>query len=295
METPGPIWSVAHGRELPLDRPRIMAILNVTPDSFSDGGRFLDPAAAIERWKRCEEEGAAAIDIGGESTRPGAQPVSVEEQIRRVLPVVEAMAGRTSLLISIDTTSARVARLALDAGAHAINDVSAGTEDPEMLGVAAQARAGLILMHRLRRSAEDSYSDRYAPSRAPAYVDVVAEVGEYLRQRMQAAHGAGVGPERLLVDPGLGFGKTVEQNRELIARVHDLWPRPERVLSAASRKSFVGHLAGGIENPADRLAATLAVSIFHCQAGLRLFRVHDVAVHRHALSVAAALASDAPA
>ncbi len=281
------LWQLAHGRELPLDRARIMAVLNATPDSFSDGGQHFDPPAAIARARRCLAEGASIIDVGGESTRPGAQRVTAAEQIRRTLPVIEVLARDGEALLSIDTTRSEVARAAIDAGAHIINDVSAGAEDAEMFALAADSGAGLILMHRLHPPEADSYSDRYASP--PRYGDVAEEVKAWLLARADAALAAGVRRGQIVLDPGLGFGKTVEQNFDLIAAVSEWHAIGYPVLSAASRKSFIGRVTG-VEEPAARVFGSVAVSVAHFLGGLRLFRVHDVAAHREALDAAARIA-----
>lgn len=285
------IWLLAHGRSLALDRPRIMAIVNATPDSFSDGGRHPDPAAAVAYARQCLAQGADIIDVGGESTRPGAPRIDADEQIRRTLPIIETLARETEALLSIDTTLAPVARAAIEAGAHIINDVSAGLESPPIIHLAADSGAGLILMHRLRPPDADSYSDRYA--HPPHYDDVAAEVRAWLLGRAEAALQVGVQRGQIVLDPGLGFGKTVEQNFALIAAVSEWRATGFPVLSAASRKSFIGR-ATGVEDPADRVHGSVAVSVAHCLAGLRLFRVHDVAAHRQALDAAAMITGSAP-
>jgi dihydropteroate synthase len=288
----GQCWRLARGRWLALDAPRVLGILNVTPDSFSDGGQHMDAGAALAAAERMVGEGAAMLDIGGESTRPGASRVSAAEQIRRVIPVIEAIRRAGGALgevpLSIDTTHSSVAEAALGAGADTINDVSAGTEDARVLDVAAQRSAGLILMHRLRPPDTDSYSDRYA--QPPRYTDVAAEVGSFLRARAEAAMAAGVMRDAIVLDPGLGFGKTVEQNLELIRRSGDFAGLGFPLLSAASRKSFVG-CAIGLEKsePRERTAGSIAVSIMHYERGVRLFRVHDVAAQVQALRTAAAV------
>ncbi|CAG0965718.1 dihydropteroate synthase [Phycisphaerales bacterium] len=288
-------WRVSSRVELRLDRPRIVAILNVTPDSFSDGGRHLDAAAAAGAAWRMFDEGADVIDVGGESTRPGSTRVSPEEQIRRVVPVVRAIralpGAAGAVAMSVDTTHASVARAALDGGVDAINDVSAGEEDGGMLALAAERGAGIILMHRLTRPEQDSFSDRYA--RAPGYGDVVREVGEYLSGRAGAALGAGVACESVALDPGLGFGKSVEQNLELIRRTREISDLGYAVVSGVSRKSFVGRVSLGRDSaPAERLAGSLAMSVAHLAAGARVFRVHDVREHREALAAAWAVLPD---
>lgn len=282
---PATSWSV-RGRMIPLDRPIVMGILNATPDSFSDGGRHADPDAAVAAGVAMVEAGASIIDVGGESTRPGAKRVDAEEQIRRTAPVIERLAATTGASISIDTTRARVARVALEAGAHIVNDVSAGLEDPGILAVAAEHRAGLVLMHRLRPPDEDAYSDRYV--RPPAYDDVVADVRDVLAGRIAAAESAGVDRNAIVVDPGLGFGKSVEDNWALIARHRVVASLGRPVLSGTSRKSFIGAVTGR-DMPADRLAGSLAAAVLHAAAGARVLRVHDVAAHVDALAVLAAV------
>ncbi len=284
------VWQLAHGRTLVLERPRIMAIVNATPDSFSDGGLHLDPRAAVAHARRCIAEGACIIDVGGESTRPGAPRIDADEQVRRTLPIIETLAHETDALLSIDTTRFAVARAAIEAGAHIINDVSAGLEDPQMFALAAESGAGLILMHRLRPPDGDSYSDQY--THPPHYDGVAAEVKAWLLARAAAARQAGVQRGQIVLDPGLGFGKTVEQNFTLIAAVSEWHATGFPVLSAASRKSFIGR-ATGVEDPASRVHGSIAVSVAHCLAGLRLFRVHDVAAHRQALDAAAMIAGSA--
>ena len=300
-------WSLAGGRSLTLDRPRIVAILNVTPDSFSDGGRFQSEGDALREALRLLDEGADMLDVGGESTRPGAQRIAPEEQRRRVVPVIEAvLRERPGVRISVDTTRAEVARAALDAGACAVNDVSAATEDDAMLPLVAQRGAGIILMHRLRPPEADRYSTRYdappdyraahpegaptAPGDAPTD-PVVPAVRRYLCERADAALRAGVARGAIVIDPGLGFGKDVAQCVALMRAaplfVATGWP----VLSAVSRKSFIGALSG-VEEPARRVPGTLAASVGAFLAGVRLFRVHDVAAHREALGVAWALAGE---
>jgi dihydropteroate synthase len=279
-------WQLAHARSLALDRPRILGILNITPDSFSDGGELASVDLAAAAAKRLLSEGADMLDIGGESTRPGAQRIGADEQLRRVIPVIRAI--RESLgdavLMSIDTTLAPVAAAAINAGAHAINDVSAGTENTDILALSASTGAGLILMHRLAPPTADSYSTHYTTS--PHYPrGVVTEVRDYLAQRAQAALDAGVRGESIILDPGLGFGKTVEQNLELIAHTSDLHSLGFPILSALSRKSFTAVAASLPKDtpPRDRLAPTITLSREHLRAGASLFRVHDVAEHAQAL------------
>lgn len=275
-------------RALTLDRPRVMAILNLTPDSFYDGGSLPTIDTALAAATHAVNAGADLLDVGGESTRPGAQRINVEDQIARVIPAIRAIRGRLNIPISIDTTLSAVASAAIDAGADIINDVSAGTEDPAMLPLAARTRAGLILMHRLAPPGSDSYSDRYTAP--PTYTDVVLEVRTFLEARAAAAIAAGTPRESIVLDPGLGFGKTVEQNLDLIRRTPELAATGFPVLSALSRKSFVGRAAGLAEStPAQRLAPTLALSLAHRAAGAAIFRVHDAPEHIQAFRAFAAL------
>ncbi len=291
---PFPTWRMSRSRGLPLDRPRILAILNATPDSFHEGSRVRSVDDALERAARAVDEGADALDIGGESTRPGAERVGEREQLARVLPVVRRIRGAGGRLsavpLSIDTTLPAVAEAALVAGADAINDVSGATEHAEMLSLAASRGAGLVLMHRRLPPPEDRYSDRYEPE--PASHDIVPEVRAFLEARAAAALRAGVAREAILLDPGLGFGKTVEQNLELVRRAGELLSLGFPLLSAASRKSFVGRVGLPDEaqtEPSERLAGSLGFSVMHLAAGARVFRVHDVAAQRQALLAAWAI------
>lgn len=288
MHPTSDVWHIGPDRTLSLGQPRLIGILNVTPDSFHDGGNWHEPKAAADRALAMIEDGAAMIDVGGESTRPGATRVDASEQVERVVPVVERIRDVSNVAISVDTTRAAVARAALAAGANVINDVSAGTEEPELLDVVAEASAGVILMHRLVEPAEDTYSDRYET--APCYGgDVVAAVRRALTERVAAATEHGVQSDHIVIDPGLGFGKTVEQNYELVAGTARLAELGRPILAAASRKSFIG-AASGAPDPGDRLPGSLALSVLQWQHGIRLFRVHDVAAHRQALAVAIAAA-----
>jgi dihydropteroate synthase len=244
-----------------------MGIVNVTPDSFSDGGRHLDPADAVEHGLRLEREGAALLDVGGESTRPGAEPVDEPEELRRVVPVVAGLAAAARVPVSIDTTKAAVAAAAIDAGATVVNDVSAGRADPAMLDVVAHAGVGYVAMHML--------GEPRTMQRAPRYADVTAEVGDFLVERLGMARDAGIAPEALCADPGIGFGKTVEHNLELLARLSELVERLEvPVLVGTSRKSFLGTLTGA---PVDgRDDATLATAVWSAAQGAAVLRVHRV-------------------
>ena len=278
------------------DRSWVMGIINATPDSFSDGGDIATPAGAAERAVRMVIDGAACIDIGGESTRPGATRVDSAEQRRRVLPVIAAVRKvLPAAVISVDTTLAEVASAALDAGADAINDVSGGQDDPAMLALVAARGCGYIAMHRLMRPAEDVYSHQYRaePSYAEAGGDVVAAVRAALRRLLDCAGEAGVMASQILLDPGLGFGKSVEQNAALISRAGELLTLGRPLLCGASRKSFVAKL-GGIDMAAparERLGGSIGACLAHRQAGASVFRVHDVGPCCQALRVWDALAA----
>ncbi|MCB9913774.1 MAG: dihydropteroate synthase [Planctomycetes bacterium] len=266
-----------------------MGVVNVTPDSFSDGGRF-DGAAA--RWRtasRLAREGARWLDVGGESTRPGAAEVSAAEELARVLPVVEGLAAADVALVSVDTRKAAVARAATAAGARMVNDVGAGLDDPEMLAAVAESGADYCLMHR-----QGTIRDM---QRAPRYADVVAEVTEFLRARVAACLAAGIARERLWLDPGIGFGKTLEHNLALLRRLRELRSLGLPLLLGVSRKSFIGQVAaatgGGsfaAHAPDQRLGGTAAAISFCVGAGAKVLRVHDVAVMAEAAAVAHALA-----
>lgn len=254
-------------RRLPLGRGAvIMGILNVTPDSFSDGGRFLDQAAAVRRGQAMAEEGALILDIGGESSRPGADPVPAEEEARRVVPVIRELARTTDRLLSVDTTKADVAEQALAAGAHIINDITALTGDPGMAAVAHRHGAGVVLMH--------MQGTPRTMQAQPTYADVVGEVRGYLRDRVQALQAAGLDRATLAVDPGICFGKTVEHNLALLRGLPELAALGQPVLVGVSRKSFLGRLTG--REVGDRLVPSLAALAFAVQRGAHILRVHDV-------------------
>jgi dihydropteroate synthase len=255
----------------------IMGVVNVTPDSFSDGGRYLDASAAIAQGERLAREGAAILDVGGESTRPGADPVPAEEELRRVLPVVEALAGRVAR-VSIDTSKTAVAAAALDAGADYVNDVTAFRGDPDLAGLVADRGVDCCLMHML--------GTPRTMQRDPRYADVVSEVKAFLEERLAAAIAAGVAEERVMLDPGIGFGKTVEHNLTLIARLDELVAIGRPIVFGVSRKSFLGKLTG--RDADDRAVATAAANVLAFERGATVFRVHDVPETLDALTVAAA-------
>ncbi len=256
--------------------PLIMGVLNCTPDSFHTGGRSMHAPSAIEHALDLVRQGADIIDVGGESTRPGADRVPAAEQIRRVVPVIQAIRERSGVPLSVDTTLAAVAQAAIEAGAWIVNDVSAGREDPGLFPLVARMGAGLVLMHRLTPPGEDRYSHQY--ERPPAYGDVVAEVTAFLADRASLAEGAGVPRARMAVDPGFGFGKSVEQNFDMLARLREFTSSGLPVLVGLSRKSFLG-AAAGVTDPADRLPASLAAAAQAIRHGAGVLRVHDVAAH----------------
>ncbi len=271
------------GGSLDFSRARIMGIVNVTPDSFSDGGRFLDAAAAIRHAESLLGEGADILDIGGESTRPGADPVPVEEELRRVLPVIRE-AARLGAPISIDTTHAAVAREAIDAGVAMVNDVSA-LGDPAMAALVAESGAGLVLMH-MRGNPRTMQED-------PRYEDLLGEIRGFLLDRRARAEASAVPRERIALDPGIGFGKTAAHNLEILDRLPELAALGSPLLVGVSRKRFLGAVTG-IEDPARRLAASLAAATAARLAGAHILRVHDVAATREALAVADAIRRRVP-
>ena len=260
----------------------IMGIVNVTPDSFSDGGTFGDTDAAVAHGLRLAAEGAEILDIGGESTRPGAAAVSADEEQRRVLPVIEKLAASTKVAISIDTSKAAVARAALQAGAEIINDVTALQGDPDITTVAAETGAGVILMH-MRGTPRTMQQD-------PAYENVVIEAADFLRERSKAVRAGGVAPDHIAIDPGIGFGKTVDHNLQLIAGLRTFADLGYPVVLGASRKSFLA-TAAGCEEMTDRDTSTAALTALGYGLGARLFRVHAVRPNLQALRLAEALAA----
>jgi dihydropteroate synthase len=258
--------------------PKLMGVVNVTPDSFSDGGLYLDPEAAVAHGWELAEAGAEILDVGGESTRPGAEPVGAEEELRRVVPVIRGLSG-SQFRISVDTSKAAVAAAALDAGAEIVNDVTALRGDPEMAALCAERGATVVLMHMLgepRTMQED-----------PRYEGVVDAVKALLAERLEAAVAAGVAEERVWLDPGIGFGKTGAHNMELLRRLGELRELGRPLVVGTSRKSFIGRVDG---SPADqRLGGTIASSVLAAAGGADVLRVHDVAEMRQALAVATAV------
>jgi dihydropteroate synthase len=263
---------------LVLDRPHVMGILNVTPDSFSDGGRFEDPVAAVARAERIIADGAAILDVGGESTRPGADPVSIAAELSRVRPVVMRFSPE-DIPVSIDTRHADVAAACVEAGASIINDVS-GFRDKAMVDVAAGCDAGVVIMHML--------GEPKTMQVEPRYDDVVREVGGYLVAQATMLQAAGVNRERIAIDPGIGFGKTVEHNLELLRRLPELAALGFPVVVGVSRKRFIGALTRADE-PLDRLGGSLCAALFAARHGADVVRVHDVQATVQALVVQSAL------
>lgn len=266
-------WKFQDRTWLPERLPRLMGILNVTPDSFSDGGRFATVDAAVEHGLRLAAEGADLLDVGGESTRPAAVPVPPDEEAARVLPVLRRLAAQVGIPLSIDTRNAAVARAALEAGAVVVNDVSAGTHDPQMLDVWRESECGIILMH-MRGTPQTMQLD-------PRYDDVVREVADYLCDRVAACEAVGIDRDRIVVDPGIGFGKTAAHNVELLRNIAALRRVGRPVLIGHSRKRFLYELLG--RQTDERLAGTIGVSIALAMQGVDLLRVHDVAAVRDAL------------
>jgi dihydropteroate synthase len=255
-----------------------MGVLNVTPDSFSDGGRFVDPNAAVEHGRRMYELGAAIVDVGGESTRPGAQPVSVEDELARVLPVLEGLAGVPT---SIDTSKAEVARRALGLGAELVNDVTALRGDPGMARVVAESGAFVCLMH--------MQGEPRTMQVAPHYDDVVSDVLAFLGERIASAVGQGIAEERICIDPGIGFGKTPDQNLDLLRRLDEICALGPPVLVGVSRKSTLGKILGDARASTGTLAASLGAAVAAFERGAWMIRAHDVREAVDALAVAAAV------
>jgi dihydropteroate synthase len=262
-------------------RPQIMGILNVTPDSFSDGGQYTGVAAAIRQAETMIDEGADIIDVGGESTRPGSEPVSAEEQIRRVVPVISAIRGISpTVQISIDTTLSEVAATALEAGATLINDISAGLGDAGMLPLAAASDTPIILMH--MQGTPQTMQDN------PYYTDAVAEVKALLQQRIAAALATGIKPQNIAIDPGIGFGKRKQDNIALLAHLKQFVELGYPVLLGTSRKRFMGSICN-VSEPCELVTATAVTTALGVMAGVAMFRVHDVKANRQAADVAWAI------
>jgi dihydropteroate synthase len=259
-------------------RPAVMGVLNVTPDSFSDGGRFVDPSSAIAHGRSMAESGAALVDVGGESTRPGAEAVSLDDELARVLPVLEGLAG---VPVSIDTSKAEVARRALGLGAELVNDVTALRGDPGMAEAVAESGAFVCLMH--------MQGEPRTMQVAPRYDDVVADVLAFLEERVAYAVGCGVAEDRICVDPGIGFGKTPDQNLELLRRLDELAALGRPLLVGVSRKSTLGRVLGDAGATRGSLAASLGAAVAAFERGAWMIRAHDVGETVDALAVAAAV------
>ncbi|HPF14192.1 MAG TPA: dihydropteroate synthase [Planctomycetota bacterium] len=294
LEQPGDLAQLLkatrNAAQTPVAAPRIMGILNVTPDSFSDGNRYLDPLRALDQGQAMLAAGATILDVGGESTRPGSAPVPADEEWRRVGPVLEKLAATTGAILSIDTTKAEVARRALEAGAHWVNDIRAGTVDPKLLEVVAEHGASYVAMHCT------APPDRM--QQGIHFGDVVAEVSHWLRQRLAVFRQVGIRENRILLDPGIGFGKHLEHNLSLLGRLWELRSLGCPLLLGVSRKSFIAHLAlaekpsgGSLPGPADRVGGTAAAVALCVAGGASVLRVHDVATMAQAAQVAYAVHS----
>ena len=274
------LWKLGESRVDLSRRGMIMGVLNVTPDSFSDGGRFFSSAAAVAHALEMARAGAQIIDVGGESSRPGAEPVTAAEEMKRVIPVIEELRGQTESFISIDTCKAEVAEAALEAGATMVNDISGGRADAAMLPLVARRGAAVIIMH--------MQGNPKTMQVAPSYIDVVDEVANFFRQQYARALECSIDPMAIAFDPGIGFGKTLEHNLELLGNLERLRVEDRPTVIGVSRKSFLGTLTGTTE-PVDRLTATVSLTALLRGRGAEVFRVHDVAPNVHALRVAEAV------
>lgn len=264
-----------HFAGLTLDRPRLMGVINVTPDSFSDGGDHLDPGAAIEAGRAMIEDGADILDVGGESTRPGSDPVSEEQELRRVIPVIEGLSA-LGALVSIDTRRAAVMAAAIDAGAKIVNDVTALTGDPESPAVCAQADVDVVLMH--------MQGEPKTMQQNPVYADAAGDIFDYLADRLAVLEGQGIARSRMAVDPGIGFGKNLDHNLRLLSAIDMFHELGVPLLLGVSRKSFISKIDRDCA-PKDRVAGSIAAAIAGWDRGVQMFRVHDVAETRQALAV----------
>ncbi|HXJ65093.1 MAG TPA: dihydropteroate synthase [Actinomycetota bacterium] len=272
-------WRIASGEIELGGRTRLMGVVNVTPDSFSDGGLFLDPEAAVRHGLELAAQGADYLDVGGESTRPGSDPVPASTEIDRVVPVIKRLAAEVDVPISIDTRKAEVAAAALDAGASIVNDVSAGRDDPEMFEVVRESNAGFVLMHML--------GDPMSMQQDPQYDDVVAEVQAFLAEGVEAAVAAGIERDALCVDPGIGFGKTLEHNLALLREIEAVRVEGVPQLVGPSRKAFIGRLTGADAD--DRVGGTAGAVAWLAAHGVEIVRVHDVREMRQVVQVVDAI------
>jgi len=269
--------------EFTFPRPTlVMGILNVTPDSFSDGGKFVEPAAAIAQGLKLVQEGAEILDIGGESSRPHAVPVSENEELRRVLPIIKALAGRVEVPLSIDTTKPEVARAALEAGVSIVNDVAANREEDTLWRIVAEAGAGYVCMH--MQGTPQTMQAR------PVYHDVVREVADFFLERIQRLKDCGLGQEQLILDPGIGFGKTLEHNLQLLGTLRNFSSLVRPLLLGVSRKSFIGKLLGA--EIGERLPAGLACACLAVEAGVQIIRTHEVAATVQAVRMTEAILAE---
>lgn len=260
---------------LPLNQPRLMGVVNVTPDSFSDGGDFLDSSLAIQHGLKLSDDGADILDVGGESTRPGSAPVSIEEELARVIPVIQGLAGEDKL-VSIDTRHAEVMRQAISAGAKIVNDVTALTGDPDSMNVCADTGVDVVIMH--MQGEPQTMQDN------PTYDDAATDIMAYLRERVSIMEAAGIGRDKIAVDPGIGFGKNLDHNLRVLSKLGDYADINLPVLLGVSRKSFISKIDRDV--PAkERMAGSVSAAIAGYMRGVRLFRVHDVAETRQALAV----------
>lgn len=275
------IWKCASETLVFGELPLLMGILNVTPDSFSDGGEATELESAIRKGLQLVDDGADILDIGGESTRPGAEPVPLETELSRVIPVIETLAARTATPISIDTTKAEVARQALQAGAIIINDISGLTFDPAMIPLAVESKAGVICMH-IQGTPQTMQEN-------PEYDDVVADLKSWFQLRIQALLKAGVEPERIVLDPGVGFGKTADHNLQILSQIASFQSLGYPVLIGHSRKRFLSKLLG--RSLEERLAGTIGVSVALANQGVEILRLHDIAANRDAIAAWQAITS----
>jgi dihydropteroate synthase len=268
------LWEFGDFRYAPRERPLLMGIVNVTPDSFSDGGRFLQSSAAVEHGLRLAEEGADILDVGGESTRPGSGGISVEEELQRVVPVIRQLAERTKIPISVDTSKAAVAREALQAGAVIVNDISGLRFDPQMIAVCRDSTCGVICMH--------MQGTPQTMQAAPHYEDVVEEICTFFNERLQTLTAAGIAAERIAFDPGVGFGKTAQHNVQILASIRQFQAVGRPILIGHSRKGFLKKVTG--RELDERLFGTIGVSVAVAHQGVDLIRVHDVAANLDAIT-----------
>lgn len=274
------IWRVGGKAHDLTRRSMVMGIVNVTPDSFSDGGRYFDVERAAEHGRELVRDGADILDVGGESTRPGAEPVSEVEELRRVLPVIRALRAESDVLISIDTFKATVAEAALEAGADIINDVSGLTHDLRMAAIAAHSSAGIVLMH--------MKGEPRTMQLNPHYDDVVREVQQFFRDRLAELSSSGINPERIVLDPGIGFGKALDHNLTLMRSLRELAVKDRPVLLGVSRKSMIGKLIGS-DRMEDRAWTTVALTSYARERGVRIVRVHEVKANVDAMRMTEAI------